>query len=334
MSTLLHPGPIAARSLPDPASFGKVAVLLGGRSAEREVSLNSGAAVLAALLRSGVDAYPFDPATQNLQALVDDGFDRAFIALHGRYGEDGTVQGALELLGIPYTGSGVMASALGMDKWRSKLVWQAGGVPIPDYALLDERSDWNAVAQRLGLPLFVKPANEGSSVGISKVTKASELPAAYREAARHDPLVLAESFIGGGEYTVAILGEQALPVIKIEPAKEFYDYEAKYLRNDTRYLCPSDLSAAQEAEMQRLAKQAYALIGGHGWGRMDFLKDTAGKLYVLEANTSPGMTDHSLVPMAARQAGLSFEQLVLRILELAALNQSTRLANNASQGAG
>jgi D-alanine-D-alanine ligase len=334
MSTLLHPGPIAARSLPDPASFGKVAVLLGGRSAEREVSLNSGAAVLAALLRSGVDAYPFDPATQNLQALVDDGFDRAFIALHGRYGEDGTVQGALELLGIPYTGSGVMASALGMDKWRSKLVWQAGGVPIPDYALLDERSDWNAVAQRLGLPLFVKPANEGSSVGISKVTKASELPAAYREAARHDPLVLAESFIGGGEYTVAILGEQALPVIKIEPAKEFYDYEAKYLRNDTRYLCPSDLSAAQEAEMQRLAKQAYALIGGHGWGRMDFLKDTAGKLYVLEANTSPGMTDHSLVPMAARQAGLSFEQLVLRILELAALNESTRLANNASQGAG
>jgi D-alanine-D-alanine ligase len=334
MSTLLHPGPIAARSLPDPASFGKVAVLLGGRSAEREVSLNSGAAVLAALLRSGVDAYPFDPATQNLQALVDDGFDRAFIALHGRYGEDGTVQGALELLGIPYTGSGVMASALGMDKWRSKLVWQAGGVPIPDYALLDERSDWNAVAQRLGLPLFVKPANEGSSVGISKVTKASELPAAYREAARHDPLVLAESFIGGGEYTVAILGEQALPVIKIEPAKDFYDYEAKYLRNDTRYLCPSDLSAAQEAEMQRLAKQAYALIGGHGWGRMDFLKDTAGKLYVLEANTSPGMTDHSLVPMAARQAGLSFEQLVLRILELAALNQSTRLANNASQGAG
>jgi D-alanine-D-alanine ligase len=334
MSTLLHPGPIAARSLPDPASFGKVAVLLGGRSAEREVSLNSGAAVLAALLRSGVDAHPFDPATQNLQALVDDGFDRAFIALHGRYGEDGTVQGALELLGIPYTGSGVMASALGMDKWRSKLVWQAGGVPIPDYALLDERSDWTAVAQRLGLPLFVKPANEGSSVGISKVTKASELPAAYREAARHDSLVLAESFIGGGEYTVAILGEQALPVIKIEPANEFYDYEAKYLRNDTRYLCPSDLSAAQEAEMQRLAKQAYALIGGHGWGRVDFLKDAAGKLYVLEANTSPGMTDHSLVPMAARQAGLSFDELVLRILELAALNQSTRLANNASQGAG
>ena len=297
--------------------FGKVAVLFGGRSAEREVSLNSGAAVLAALLRSGVDAYPFDPAVQNLQALVDDGFDRVFIALHGRYGEDGTVQGALELLGIPYTGSGVMASALGMDKWRTKLVWQAGGLPIPDYALLDERSDSQAIVKQLGLPLFVKPANEGSSVGISKVKAASELQEAYRVAAKYDKLVLAESFIGGGEYTVAILGDQALPVIKIETANEFYDYEAKYLRNDTRYLCPSDLNAAQEAEMQRLAKQAFALIGGQGWGRVDFLKDEAGKAYLLEANTSPGMTDHSLVPMAARQAGISFEQLVLRILELA-----------------
>jgi D-alanine-D-alanine ligase len=299
-----------------PASFGKVAVLFGGRSAEREVSLKSGAAVLAALLRSGVDAYPFDPSVQNLQALVDDGFDRAFIALHGRYGEDGTVQGALELLGIPYTGSGVMASALGMDKWRSKLVWQAAGLPIPDYVLLDEHSDWKSVVQQLGLPLFVKPANEGSSVGISKVKAIGELQAAYREAVRHDKLVLAESFIGGGEYTVAILGEQALPVIKIEPANEFYDYEAKYLRNDTRYLCPSDLNAAQEDEMKRLAKQAFALIGGQGWGRVDFLKNNAGKPYLLEVNTSPGMTDHSLVPMAARQAGMSFEQLVLRILEL------------------
>ena len=250
--------------------FGKVAVLFGGRSAEREVSLNSGAAVLSALLRSGVDAYPFDPAVQNLQALVDDGFDRVFIALHGRYGEDGTVQGALELLGIPYTGSGVMASALGMDKWRTKLVWQAGGLPIPDYALLDERSDSQAIVKQLGLPLFVKPANEGSSVGISKVKAASELQEAYRVAAKYDKLVLAESFIGGGEYTVAILGDQALPVIKIETANEFYDYEAKYLRNDTRYLCPSDLNAAQEAEMQRLAKQAFALIGGQGWGRWIF----------------------------------------------------------------
>jgi D-alanine-D-alanine ligase len=297
-------------------NFGKVAVLFGGRSAEREVSLKSGAAVLAALQRSGVDAYPFDPAVQNLQALVDEGFDRAFIALHGRYGEDGTVQGALELLEIPYTGSGVMASALGMDKWRSKLVWQGAGVPIPDYVLLDERSDWEAVSQKLGMPLFVKPANEGSSVGISKVKQQSELRAAYQAAARHDKLVIAERYIGGGEYTAAILGEQALPIIKIEPANEFYDYEAKYIRNDTKYLCPSDLSTAQEEEMQRLAKHAYALIGGEGWGRVDFLKGMDGRLYVLEANTSPGMTDHSLVPMAARQAGISFEQFVLRVLEL------------------
>jgi D-alanine-D-alanine ligase len=297
-------------------NFGKVAVLLGGRSAEREVSLKSGTAVLQALQRSGVDAHPFDPAVQNLQALVDDGFDRVFIALHGRFGEDGTVQGALELLDIPYTGSGVMASALGMDKWRTKLVWQAGGLPIPDYALLDEHSDWESVAQRLGLPLFVKPANEGSSVGISKVKSVAELPAAYSEAVKHDPLVLAESFIGGGEYTVAILGDRALPVIKIVPANEFYDYDAKYLSNDTRYLCPSDLSAAQEAEMRDLARHAFALIGGRGWGRVDFLMGENGKPYLLEANTSPGMTDHSLVPMAARGAGMNFEQLVLRILEL------------------
>ena len=302
-----------------PAQFGKVAVLLGGRSAEREVSLNSGAAVLQALQRSGVDAHPFDPAVQNLQALADDGFDRVFIALHGRYGEDGTVQGALELLGIPYTGSGVMASALGMDKWRTKLVWQAAGLPIPDYAVLDEHSDWQAVAKKLGLPLFVKPANEGSSVGISKVKAASELPDAYREAARHDSLVLAESYIGGGEYTVALLGERALPVIKIEPANEFYDYEAKYLSDETRYLCPSGLGSAQETEMQQLAKRAFDLIGGSGWGRVDFLMDENGRSYLLEANTAPGMTDHSLVPMAARQAGMSFDQLVLRILELGSL---------------
>ncbi len=308
-------------------NFGKVAVLFGGKSAEREVSLKSGAAVLAALRRSGVDAHAFDPAVQNLQAIADEGYDRAFIALHGRFGEDGTVQGALELLGIPYTGSGVLASALGMDKWRTKLVWQAANLPIPDYVLLDEHSDWEAVTQQLGLPLFVKPANEGSSVGISKVKALGELHKAYLEAAKHDKLVIAESFIGGGEYTVAILGdaasggEQALPVIKIEPANEFYDYEAKYLRDDTRYLCPCGLDAAREAEMQRLAKQAFALIGGQGWGRVDFLMDEAGKPYLLEVNTSPGMTDHSLVPMAARQAGISFEQLVLHVLELAGVNK-------------
>jgi D-alanine-D-alanine ligase len=299
-----------------PGTFGKVAVLFGGRSAEREVSLKSGAAVLAALQNSGVDAHAFDPAVLDLQALRDEGFDRAFIMLHGRYGEDGTVQGALELLGIPYTGSGVLASALAMDKWRTKLVWQAAGLPIPRYELLTAASDFEAVAQRLGLPLFVKPANEGSSVGITKVKQVGDLRAAYEEAAKHDTLVLVEEFIGGGEYTVALLGRQALPVIRIEPASEFYDYEAKYLRDDTRYLCPTGLAPEQEAEMQHLAQRAFALIGGRGWGRVDFLMDEAGHPYLLEVNTAPGMTGHSLVPMASRQAGMSFEQLVLNILEL------------------
>ena len=298
----------------DPAALGKVAVLLGGRSAEREISLKSGAAVLTALQNNGVAAHPFDPSVRNLQALRDENFDRVFIALHGRYGEDGTVQGALELMNMPYTGSGVLASALAMDKWRTKLVWQAAGLPIPDYQLLTDTSDFNATVEKLGLPLFVKPANEGSSVGISKVKNGAALRAAYLEAAQYDPLVLAEKFIGGGEYTVAILDKHALPVIKIEPATEFYDYEAKYLRNDTRYVCPSGLSAANEAEMQQLALQGFALIGGRGWGRVDFLVDSMGNPYLLEVNTVPGMTDHSLVPMAARQAGMSFEQLVLRIL--------------------
>ena len=306
-----------------PSHFGKVAVLLGGRSAEREVSLKSGAAVLAALQKSGVNAHAFDPAKRDLHSLFDERFDRVFIALHGRFGEDGTVQGALELMGIPYTGSGVLASALAMDKWRTKLVWQAVNLPIPDFVLINEHSNWNEVVQRLDLPLFVKPANEGSSVGISKVKRVEDLPAAYSEAAKHDSLVIAERYVGGGEYTAAILNGRALPIIKIEPANEFYDYEAKYLRNDTRYLCPSGLNADQESEMQQLAKQAFALVGGAGWGRVDFLCGIDGKPYLLEINTSPGMTDHSLVPMAARQAGISFEQLVLQILEVAVIKNFT-----------
>ncbi len=297
-----------------PRPYGKVAVLFGGRSAEREVSLKSGAAVLAALQRSGVDAHAFDPAKRNLQELVDDCFDCTFIALHGRYGEDGMVQGALELLGIPYTGSGVMASALGMDKWRSKLVWQSGQLPVPEFLMIDEKSCSADVVEKLGLPLFVKPANEGSSVGISKVKTESELESAYQNAAKYDKLVIAERYIGGGEYTVAILDGEALPVIKIEPASEFYDYEAKYLSDDTRYRCPCGLADEQEKKMQELAKRAFALIGGQGWGRVDFLMSEQGQPYVLEVNTSPGMTDHSLVPMAARQAGISFDELVLRIL--------------------
>lgn len=299
------------------SGFGKVAVLFGGTSAEREVSLKSGAAVLAALQRSGVDAHAFDPAVRELQALKDEGYDRVFIALHGRGGEDGTVQGALELMGIPYTGSGVMASALAMDKWRSKMIWQAGGLPVPQYEMLSADSDWAGVVARLGLPLFVKPANEGSSVGISKVKRLEDLPAAYHEAAKHDALVIAERAVLGGEFTAAILGDTALPVIRIVPANEFYDYEAKYLRDDTRYLCPCGLTVEQEAEMQRLALQGFRLLGGRGWGRIDFLMDEAGRPYLLEANTSPGMTDHSLVPMAARHAGLGFEQLVVRVLEMA-----------------
>lgn len=297
--------------------FGKVAVLLGGKSAEREVSLKSGGAVLAALRRQGVDAHPFDPAERDLLDLEREGFARVFIALHGRFGEDGTVQGALELMGIPYTGSGVMASALGMDKWRTKLIWQAAGLPVPDYALLDEGSDFAAVEARLGLPIFVKPAREGSSIGVTKVKTSGGLKAAYEEAAKHDSLVIAEAFIGGGEYTAAILGDRVFPAIKIEPATDFYDYEAKYFRDDTRYLCPCGLPEEKEAEIRAQALKAFEAIGGSGWGRVDFLMDETGRHYFLEANTSPGMTDHSLVPMAARVAGVPFDELVLRILELA-----------------
>lgn len=295
--------------------FGKVAVLMGGSSAEREVSLKSGAAVLQALQARGVDAHSLDVGAGVLGELQSGGYDRAFIILHGRGGEDGALQGALELLGLPYTGSGVLASAVGMDKWRSKLLWQAAGMPVPDYALLDADSDFAAVERQLGLPLFVKPANEGSSVGISKVGKPGALAAAFRVAAKHDSLVLAEQFIGGGEYTVAILGEQVLPVVKIEPGGEFYDYEAKYLSDDTRYLCPCGLPAEKEAQMQQLARKAFDVLGCRGWGRIDILLDGAANPYLLEANTLPGMTDHSLVPMAARAAGIAFDELVWRILE-------------------
>ncbi|MBS1228594.1 MAG: D-alanine/D-alanine ligase [Proteobacteria bacterium] len=299
------------------SDFGKVAVLLGGQSAEREVSLNSGGRVLAALQRQGVDAQAFDPAQRKLDELI--AFDRVFIALHGRHGEDGTIQGALELMRIPYTGSGVMASALGMDKWRTKLLWRAVGLPIPEFAMLDATSDFAAVERELGLPIFVKPDCEGSSIGITKVKQAGQLALAYQDAAKHDALVLAERGIGGGEYTVAILGDQALPIIKIEPATEFYDYEAKYLRDDTAYRCPCGLPEARELELRAQALEAFRVLGCRGWGRVDFLMDEAGNAYFLEVNTSPGMTDHSLVPMAARVAGISYDQLVLRVLALATL---------------
>jgi D-alanine-D-alanine ligase len=297
------------------SGFGKVAVLFSGTSAEREVSLNSGSRVLAALQGQGIDAHPFDPAEQPLDALK--GYDRAFVALHGRHGEDGTIQGALELMHIPYTGSGVMASALGMDKFRTKLLWQAAGLPVPEYALLNAASDFADVEEALGLPIFVKPAREGSSIGISQVKQHDTLHLAYAEAAQYDSLVIAEKGIMGGEYTVGILGDQALPIIKIEPAGEWYDYEAKYTRDDTQYRCPCGLSEAKEMEIRKGALEAFRILGGRGWGRVDFLMDEAGQHYFLEVNTAPGMTDHSLVPMAARVAGMEYPALVRRVLELA-----------------
>ena len=295
--------------------YGKVAVLYGGVSAEREVSLMSGGAVLAALRAAGVDAHGVDAGRDVARVLLEGGCDRVWLALHGRGGEDGQMQGLLELLGLPYTGSGVLASALGMDKWRSKQLWRAAGLPVPACELLREDSDFHAVAARLGLPLFVKPANEGSSIGVSKVKVAAELRAAFAAARQHDPLVLAEGYCGGGEYTVPLLNGRALPVIRIQPATEFYDYAAKYFRDDTRYHCPSGLAPEAEARMQALALTAFEVIGGHGWGRVDVLLDAAGEPKLLEANTLPGMTSHSLVPMAARAAGIGFEALCLAILD-------------------
>jgi D-alanine-D-alanine ligase len=294
--------------------LGKVAVLLGGTSGEREVSLKSGAAVLAALKRQGVDAQTFDPAERNLSELAQ--FDRVFNTLHGRGGEDGTMQGALELMGIPYTGSGVMASSVGMDKWRTKLLWKALNIVTPDFEMVNENSDFAAIEAKLGLPLFVKPANEGSSIGITKVKQKGGLQPAWILAYKADPLVIAEKFVGGGEYTVGILGETALPIIRIVPKNEFYDFEAKYLRDDTEYLCPCGLSAEKEAQIQAEALQAFKAIGCRGWGRVDFLMDEAGNHFFLELNTNPGMTDHSLVPMAAKAAGMSFDALVVNILSM------------------
>ena len=297
--------------------FGKVAVLLGGRSAERAISLRSGHAVLDALLRQGVDAHPFDPSEQHMEQLLQQGFNRAHIALHGRYGEDGTVQGALELMGIPYTGSGVMASALAMDKWRTKLLWEAAGITTPHHILINEQSDFAKVAQEVGLPLIVKPVREGSTIGLSKVEDVNDLPVACGLAAQHDAMVLAEQFIEGTELTAAILGDVALPLVRIEVESGLYDYEAKYISDQTRYFCPSGLSSTEEQSIQAQALRAHRVLGCEGWSRVDVILDKSGRPYFLEINTSPGMTDHSLVPMAAKTAGISFDELVLRILELA-----------------
>lgn len=299
------------------SQFGKVAVLMGGRSAEREISLKSGSMVLDALRKRAVDAHAFDPRDQGLEQLIAQKFDRVFIALHGRFGEDGTVQGALEYLGIPYTGSGVMASALAMDKWRTKLLWQAAGIATPPYELLTRDTDFAGVAARLGLPLMVKPAREGSSIGMSKVTSIERIAPAFDLAAQYDSVIIAERFIEGVELTAGILGDQALPLIRLETPRVFYDYQAKYFADDTRYICPCGLPAAEERKLQQQVLAAFRVLGCSGWGRVDLMLDRSGSPYLLEVNTIPGMTDHSLVPMAARAQGVSFEELVVRILESA-----------------
>lgn len=294
-----------------------VVVVYGGTSAEREVSLKSGAAVLEALQRKGVNAQGYDPRDNGLIGLERLAPSVVFVALHGRGGEDGTLQGALELLDIPYTGSGVLASALGMDKQRTKQVWRAVGLPTPESIMLDESADWSAVVAQLGLPLIVKPVHEGSTLGISIVKSQAALEAAYHEAAQFDARVMAERFIVGDEYTVALLGNQALPAIRVEVPGGFYDYEAKYIANTTQYHLPCGLSDDQEAALAALCQQAFAAIGGVGWGRVDVMRDSQGRFWLLEVNTVPGMTDHSLVPQAAAHAGISFDELVMKILHTA-----------------
>jgi D-alanine-D-alanine ligase len=311
----LSHNPKLVKHVTDPKEFGRVAVLFGGTSSEREISLKSGNACLAALQKRGVDAHGFDPKEKPLTDLLARKFDRVFIALHGPGGEDGTVQGALEFLGLPYTGSGVMGSAIGMDKLRTKRLALAVGVPTTDYMVLRSPADLDNCVERLGLPLIVKPATKGSSVGMTKVEKAEQLLGAYQAAALLEPTVFAEPWITGGEYTVAVLQGRALPSIRIETPATFYDYEAKYFRNDTKYFCPSGLSAEAEKHLANLAVATFNAVGAEGWGRVDFMMDKAGKPYLLEVNLVPGMTDHSLVPMAARALDINFEQLVWQVLE-------------------
>ena len=296
-------------------NFGKVAVLLGGKSAEREVSLKSGGMVLKALRSRGVDAHAFDPSERDFDLLKEERFARAFIALHGRFGEDGTVQGILEWLGLPYTGSGVLASALAMDKLRTKRIWVAEKLPTPKYELLGKDTNFRVAARKLGLPIMVKPASEGSSIGMSKVRAAGDLEEAYALAVNYDRVVIAEQFIDGTELTCGILGKQALPLIKLETPRDFYDYEAKYVADNTRYILPCGLPAKKERELQELCLTAFRTLGCEGWGRVDLMLNKRGRPFLLEVNTAPGMTDHSLVPMAARAVGLSYEDLCLKILE-------------------
>lgn len=295
------------------ADFGKVAVLMGGTSAEREISLLTGQAVVAALQHSGVDTHAVDAADNVLQNLLDGNYSRAFIALHGRGGEDGVIQGALETMGLPYTGCGVLGAALSMDKLRCKQLWQGTGLPTPAWRVLATREDAMA-AKALGLPLMIKPAHEGSSIGMTKVESAGQLVPAWELAREYDDCVLAESFIDGAEYTVSILHNEALPVIRLETDRDFYDYEAKYEADDTRYICPCGLQPEAEAAMQQLSMQAFTAAAVQGWGRVDLMRDSKGNNWLIEVNSVPGLTDHSLVPMAAQHAGLNFEELSLQIL--------------------
>jgi D-alanine-D-alanine ligase len=304
--------PTALRRVSDPKEFGRVAVLFGGDSSERDISLLSGNAVLEALQRRGVDAHAFDPRDRSLATLA---VDRVWIALHGPGGEDGTLQGALEYLGVPYTGSGVMGSAIGMDKLRTKRLAQAIGVATADYVVLRSSQDFEIAIERLGLPMIVKPATQGSSVGMTKVEREPDLASAYKAAAALESSVFAEPWITGKEYTVAVLQGRALPSIRIETPKTFYDYEAKYFRDDTRYFCPSGLSNQAEQHLANLALAAFDAVGASGWGRADFMADATGRPLLLEINTIPGMTSHSLVPMAARAVEIDFDELVWRVLE-------------------
>ena len=295
--------------------FGEVAVLMGGWAAEREVSLKSGAAVLAALQSAGVDAEGIDVGRDILTVLSEGGYDRVFNILHGRGGEDGVIQGVLDVLQLPYTGCGVMASAVSMDKLMTKRIWMGAGLPTPKFEMLHKDTDFAAVVERLGLPLMVKPATEGSSIGMAKVNEASQLQAAWQEAAKYDDNVFAEQWIEGDEYTCALLDGEAQPLIRLEVQNDFYDYEAKYQSNDTQYHCPCGLNADDEASLQALSQQAFAVVDGEGWGRVDMMRDRSGKTWLIEVNTVPGMTSHSLVPMAAKANGISFEDLVIKILE-------------------
>ncbi|MBH3372998.1 MULTISPECIES: D-alanine--D-alanine ligase [Pseudomonas] len=298
----------------DVKAFGRVAVLYGGKSAEREVSLKSGAAVIDALTTAGVDVVAIDVGDDLLDRLQNEKIDRAFIILHGRGGEDGSMQGLLECLGIPYTGSGILASALAMDKLRTKQVWQSLGIPTPRHAVLASESDCLQASTELGFPLIVKPAHEGSSIGMAKVNSAEELIAAWQDAAQYDSQVLVEQWIHGPEFTIAVLRGQVLPPIALGTPHVFYDYDAKYIANDTQYRIPCGLDSAKEQELIDLTARACDAVGIEGWGRLDVMQDEQGRFWLLEVNTAPGMTDHSLVPMAARAAGLDFQQLVLAIL--------------------